>query len=128
MEAHAGDDKRRWRKARRNSAKCAGAVHSTRARCASASAKSTGAAQLSKIFRGLIILIALALISAVRFMCLVSAQEPPKSSAATFQISGSVRNGKTFLPGVAVSRADNRNVAKDSSVATDNEGLSFYAL
>src|SRR5258708_8160288 len=106
MEAHAGDDKRRWRKARRNSAKYAGTVCSARSRCASASAKSTGAAHLNKIFRGLIILIALALISAVCFMRLVSAQEPPKSSAATFQISGSVRNGKTFLPGVAVNRVD----------------------
>src|ERR1700719_1612318 len=101
MEAHAADDERRWRKARWNSAKCTGTVHSTRARCASARAKSTGAAQLNKIFRGLIILIALALISAVCFLCLVSAQEPPKSSPATFAIFGSVRNGKTFLPGVA---------------------------
>src|SRR5260370_3975604 len=98
MEAHAGDDKRRRRKARRNSAKCAGTVHSTCARCASASAKSTGAAQLNKIFRGLILLIALALISAVCFMCLVSAQEPPKSSAATLHISGSVRRWEIVVP------------------------------
>src|SRR5260370_37274917 len=126
MEAHAGDDKRRWRKARRNSAKCAGAVHSTRARCASASAKSTGAAQLSKIFRGLIILIALALISAVRFMCLVSAQEPPKSSAATFQISGNVRNGKAFLPGVAVTASETPTGEKESFGSPPKGALQFY--
>jgi len=128
MEAHAGDDKRRWRKARRNFAKCAGAVHSTRARCTSASAKSTGAAQLNKIFRGLIILIALALISAVCFMCLVSAQEPPKSPAATFQISGSVRNGKTFLPGVAVTVANTLTGKKYSVVSATNGAFQFIGL
>src|SRR6266853_2430377 len=128
MEAHAGDDKRRWRNARRNSAKCAGTVHSTCARCASASAKSTGAAQLNKIFRGLIILIALALISAVCFMCLVSAQEPPKSSAATFQIFGSVRNGKRFLPGVAVTAANTLTEKKYSVVSGTNGAFQFTGL
>src|SRR6266852_568338 len=128
MEAHAGDDKRRRSKAPRNSAKCAGTVRSTRARCASASARSTGAAQLNKIFRGLIILIALALISAVCFMCLVSAQEPPKSSAATFQISGSVRNGKTFLPGVAVTAANTLTGKKYSVVSATNGAFQFIGL
>ena len=83
---------------------------------------------MNKIFRGLIILIALALISAVCFMCLVSAQEPPKSSAATFQISGSVRNGKTFLPGVAVTAANTLTGKKYSVVSATNGAFQFTGL
>ena len=83
---------------------------------------------MNKILRGLIILVALALISAVCFMCLASAQEPPKSSAATFQISGSVRNGKTFLPGVAVTVANTLTGKKYSVVSATNGAFQFTGL
>jgi hypothetical protein len=83
---------------------------------------------LNKIFRGLIILIALALISAVCFMCLASAQEAPKSPAATFQISGNVRNGKTFLPGVAVTAANTLTGKKYSVVSAANGTFQFTGL
>src|ERR1700739_3793760 len=102
MEPDAGDDERWRREAWLGTARPAGTANvfggSRRA--------SSGAAQLNKIFRALIILVALALISAVCILCLPSAQEPPKPPAATFQISGSVRNGKILLPGVAVTAAN----------------------
>src|SRR5260370_42516363 len=119
MEAHAGNDERG-----RPEASCTAKFARTAPTCGAFNgANSAGAAQLNRIFRGLIILIALAVISAVCFMCLASAQEPPKSSAATFQISGSVRNGKTFLPGVAVTAANTRAREKYSVVCAHQRGI-----
>jgi trimeric autotransporter adhesin len=83
---------------------------------------------LNKILRGLIILVALALISAVCILCLASAQEPPKSPVATFQISGSVRNGKILLPGVAVTAANTLTGKKYSIVTATNGTFQFTGL
>ena len=83
---------------------------------------------MNKIFRGLIVLFALALISAVCFMCLAGAQEPPKGSATTFQISGTVRNGKTLLPGVTVTAANTLTGKKYSVVSATNGTFHFAAL
>jgi trimeric autotransporter adhesin len=83
---------------------------------------------LNRILGGLSILIALALISAVCFMRLASAQEPPKSSAATFQISGSVRNGKILLPGVTVSAANTLTGKRYSVVSATNGTFQFTGL
>jgi len=88
---------------------------------------------LNKILRGLIVLAALALISAVCLLCLASAQEPPKAlsakdSAATFQISGSVRNGKVLLPGVTVTAANTLTGRKYSTVSATNGIFQFSGL
>jgi len=83
---------------------------------------------LNKILRSLIILVALALISAVCILCLASAQEPPKSPAATFRISGSVRNGKILLPGVAVTAANTLTGKKYSVVTESNGTFQFTGL
>jgi hypothetical protein len=83
---------------------------------------------LNRILRGLIILVALALISAVCILCLASAQEPPKSPVATFQISGSVRNGKILLPGVAVTAANTLTGKKYSVVTETNGTFQFTGL
>ena len=66
--------------------------------------------------------VALALIGAVCWVYLASAQEPPNAPAATFQISGSVRNGKILLPGVTVTAA-NTLTGKKYSVATTTNGM-----
>src|SRR5260370_11784122 len=124
MEAHAGNDERG-----RQEASCTAGFAWAAPTCgAFKGANSAGAAQLNRIFRGLIILIALALISAMCFMCLASAQEPPKSSAATFQISGSVRNGKILLPGVTVSAANTLTGKKYSVVSATNGTFQFTGL
>jgi hypothetical protein len=88
---------------------------------------------LNKIFRGLIVLAVLALISAVCLLCLAIAQETPKSSiakdaAATFQISGSVRNGKVLLPGVMVTAANTLTGKKYSTVSATNGAFHFSGL
>src|SRR5260370_41441780 len=124
MEAHAGDDERRRRETWHSAAKSARADRAF----GDYYATSSGAAQLNKIFRGLIIFIALALISAVCFMCLVSAQEPPKSPAATFQISRSVRNGRILLPGVTVTAANTLTGKKYSVVSATNGTFQFTGL
>src|SRR5260370_2013881 len=124
MEAHAGDDERRRRETWDSGAKSARAERAF----GDYYATSPGAAQLNKIFRGLIIFIDWALISAVCFMCLVSAQEPPKSPAATFQISGSVRNGRILLPGVTVTAANTLTGKKYSVVSATNGTFQFTGL
>ena len=83
---------------------------------------------MSKVFRGLIIVVALALISAVCFLCLASAQEPPSAVAATFQISGTVRNGKILLPGVTVTAANTLTGKKYSVVSATNGAFQFTGL
>ena len=83
---------------------------------------------MNKIFRGLIILAALVLISAVCFICLAGAQEPPPSPTATFQISGSVRNGKILLPGVTVTAANTLTGKKYSVVSATNGTFQFTGL
>ena len=83
---------------------------------------------MNKILRALIILVGLALISAVCILCLASAQELPKSPAATFRISGSVRNGKILLPGVAVTAANTLTGKKYSVVTESNGTFQFTGL
>ncbi len=83
---------------------------------------------MNKIFRGLIISIALAMIGVVCFVCLASAQEPPKSPASSFQISGSVRNGKILLPGVTVTAANTLTGKKYSVVSATNGTFQFTGL
>src|SRR6266481_9248391 len=61
-------------------------------------------------------------------MCLASAQEPPKSPAPSFQISGSVRNGKILLPGVAVTAANTLTGKKYSAVTATNGTFQFTGL
>src|ERR1043166_3439825 len=121
MEADAGDEERRRGTGSR-------ANNSSGCDDASGAAKSSGAAALNKIFRGLIVLFALALISAVCFMCLAGAQEPPKGSATTFQISGTVRNGKTLLPGVTVTAANTLTGKKYSVVSATDGTFQRHAL
>jgi hypothetical protein len=83
---------------------------------------------LNKFFRGVIIVLALALIGAVFLVCLASAQEAPVAPATTFQISGSVRNGKTLLPGVAVTAANTLTGKKYSVVTATNGAFQFSGL
>ena len=77
---------------------------------------------MNRFFRGLIVVVALALIGAVCWVCLASAQEPAQTPVVTFQISGSVRNGKILLPGVAVTVA-NTLTGKKYSVVTATNGI-----
>ena len=82
---------------------------------------------MKKFFRGLIIILALALIAAV-CLCLAEAQEAPQPQATSFQISGSVRNGKTLLPGVAVTAANTLTGKKYSVVTSTNGTFQFTGL
>ncbi len=93
---------------------------------------------MSGFFRGLIVVFALAMIGAVIFVCLASAQEPASVSpsatsrgvgpATTFQITGSVRNAKTLLPGVAVTAANTLTGKKYSVVTSTNGTFQFTGL
>jgi len=76
---------------------------------------------LDRIVRGLVVLLCMALIGAVVFVCLTHAQEAPPAPATTFQISGVVKSGKTPLPGVTVT-ASNTLTGKKFSVATAIDG------
>jgi hypothetical protein len=73
----------------------------------------------------MVVLLAMALICAIVFVCLTHAQEPaagpPATAPATYQIAGTVKNGKTPLPGVTVTAA-NTLTGKKVSVATTAEG------
>ncbi|MGB7434463.1 MAG: TonB-dependent receptor [Candidatus Acidiferrum sp.] len=78
--------------------------------------------------RGLIVLLCLAFICAVLLVCLGRAQEPgfaqqppPPPPPTTFQITGTVKSGKTPLPGVTVTAA-NVLTGKKASVATAVDG------
>jgi trimeric autotransporter adhesin len=104
---------------------------------------------LKRFLRGLLVLICVALICAVLLVCLGVAQEPPAPSQkpaqaptqepssanpipispaapqppppTAFQISGTVKSGKTPLPGVAVTAA-NTLTGKKFSMATAIDG------
>ena len=83
---------------------------------------------MNKFLRGLIVFAALVLIGAVCLMCLASAQEPPRPPATSFQISGSVRNGKVLLPGVTVTAANTLTGKKYSVVTATNGTFQFSGL
>lgn len=87
---------------------------------------------MNKFLRALIIFVAMAMIGAVCLMCFASAQEAPSSATSpagvTFQISGSVRNGKVLLPGVAVTAANTLTGKKLSVVTSTNGTFQFLGL
>jgi trimeric autotransporter adhesin len=84
---------------------------------------------LKGFLRGLIVLICVTLICAVLLVCLARAQEPPLAQEppppppppTTFEITGTVKTGKTPLPGVTVTAA-NTLTGKKVSVATGVDG------
>lgn len=83
---------------------------------------------MSALFRGIVVFVSMALICAMVFVCLTFAQEAPAppgpapaASTITFQISGTVKNGKTPLPGATVT-ASNTLTGKKFSVATLIDG------
>jgi trimeric autotransporter adhesin len=83
---------------------------------------------LKKFLRGVVVLVCVALICAVLFVCLAFAQEPPLARdtpppppITSFQISGTVKSGKTPLPGVTVTAA-NTLTGKKFSVASAPDG------
>jgi trimeric autotransporter adhesin len=76
---------------------------------------------LSSFLRGVIVLICVALICAVLLVCLGLAQETPPAPSAAFQITGTVKSGKTPLPGVTVTAA-NTLTGKKLSAATAIDG------
>ena len=78
--------------------------------------------------RGVIVVVALVLIGAVVLVCLASAQEVPKPVATSFGISGSVRNGKTLLPGVSVTAANTLTGKKYSTVSATNGTFQISGL
>jgi len=83
---------------------------------------------LTGFSRGVIVVVALVLIGAVVLVCLASAQEVPKPVATSFGISGSVRNGKTLLPGVTVTAANTLTGKKYSTVSATNGTFQISAL
>jgi trimeric autotransporter adhesin len=74
-----------------------------------------------------IVVLALVLIGAVFLVCLAGAQDSPNPAAA-FAISGSVRNGKTLLPGVTVTAANTLTGKKYSVVSTTSGTFRFSGL
>ncbi len=77
---------------------------------------------MKRLLRRALVLVCVALICAVLLVCLAFAQEtPPPPPPPTFQISGTVKNGKTPLPGVTVTAA-NTLTGKKSSAATALDG------
>ena len=75
---------------------------------------------MTRVIRGLIVLVALALIGAVFLVCL-NAQETPSAAPQTYEISGTVKNGKTLLPGVTVT-ASNTLTGKKYATVTSTAG------
>ena len=73
------------------------------------------------VLRAALVLVCMALICAVIFVCVVEGQEPAAPAAATFQITGTVKSGKTGLPGATVTAA-NTLTGKKFSVATAVDG------
>lgn len=91
---------------------------------------------MNAFWRGLIVVLALLLISAVCVVCLTCAQEPPTAStiptvgapATTFSVSGVVRNGKTLLPGVTVTAANTLTGKKYATVTSTSGTFQFSNL
>jgi trimeric autotransporter adhesin len=77
---------------------------------------------LKSLIRGVVVLVCLALICGILYVCIAKGQEPPKQATSSdYQISGTVKNGKTTLPGVAVSAA-NTLTGRKYSVASGVDG------
>lgn len=82
---------------------------------------------MARVIRGLIVLVALALIGAVFLVCL-NAQEAPPATTQTYGISGTVKNGKTLLPGVTVTASNTLTGKKYSTVTSTNGTFAFTNL
>ena len=95
---------------------------------------------MTRIVRGLIVLVALALIGAVFLVCL-NAQEPSiagappqngdasaPAQAVTYEIAGSVKNGKTLLPGVTITASNTLTGKKYATVSSTNGTFLFTGL
>jgi trimeric autotransporter adhesin len=76
---------------------------------------------LTGFVRGIVILVCMVLICTIVFVCLSAAQEAAAPATNDFQISGTVKNGKTVLPGVTITAA-NTLTGKKVSVATGVDG------
>jgi hypothetical protein len=73
-----------------------------------------------RLVRGVVVFVCLVLIGLVLFVFSTRAQQPPPG-AQTYEITGTVRSGKTYLPGVTVTAA-NTLTGKKFSVATALNG------
>ena len=76
---------------------------------------------MKDVVRGIVVVVCMALICAVVFVCLACSQELAAPAAAGFQITGTVKSGKTALPGVTVTAA-NTLTGKKASVVTGVDG------
>ncbi|HTZ49835.1 MAG TPA: TonB-dependent receptor [Verrucomicrobiae bacterium] len=83
---------------------------------------------MNRFLRGVVVLLCMALVCAVLFVCMAFAQEPPLAQdtpppppITSFQITGTVKSGKTPLPGVTVTAA-NTLTGKKFSAATAPDG------
>ena len=80
------------------------------------------------VLRGIVVVVCLTLICVIVFVCLAVGQEPPASAqtaTASYQISGTVKSGKTTLPGVTVTAA-NTLTGKKYSVASGVDGSFIF--
>jgi len=89
---------------------------------------------LNRVVRGVIVLLALALIGTVFLVCL-NAQEAPAAppsaapaSPATYEITGVIKNGKTLLPGATVTASNTLTGKKYSTVSSTNGTFVFKGL
>ncbi len=89
------------------------------------------------VFRAALVVICLALICAVVFVCLATAQEPgaltvsvppPAPPQTSFQITGTVKNGKTPLPGVTVTAANTLTGKKFTAATAVNGSFVLNSL
>ena len=83
---------------------------------------------MKRFLRGVILILALAMIGAVCLVCLAGAQDAAKPAASTFQLSGVVRNGKTLLPGVAVTASNTLSGKKYVVVSSTSGTFQFSGL
>ena len=85
--------------------------------------------QVSRLLRGFLVLACLALICLVLFVFVTRAQEQaPAPPAATYQITGTVRSGKTYLPGVTVTAANTLTGKKFSAATRLNGAFALNGL
>jgi hypothetical protein len=80
-----------------------------------------------RLLRGVIVLIALLLIGAVFLVCL-KAQDVPSPAPSMYEILGTVKNGKTLLPGVTVTASNTLTGKRYSTVSATNGAFSFEGL
>jgi trimeric autotransporter adhesin len=100
---------------------------------------------LTAFVRALIVIVAFVLISAVCLVCLnaqesaptsaaspatpsATAANPPEETPAGYEISGTVKNGKTLLPGVSVTASNTLTGKKYATVTTTSGAFLFKGL